>query len=74
MMYEDGVPDDEIDIIVNSQLSGPQIYVKDNGPIFVKRSLAQAEKEYQQGCARTPQQSSQTCLDNKPSKKESSKL
>lgn len=40
MMYDDGVPDDQIDILVNSQLPGPKIYVKDNGPIHVKRSMA----------------------------------
>ena len=47
MMYEDGVPDHEIDIVVNSQLSGPKIYVKDNGIICAKRSMAEEEKKYQ---------------------------
>jgi len=48
MLHDDGLPDHEIDRIVNSSLPGRKMYVKDNGVIHAKQSMARAEKEYLQ--------------------------
>jgi len=60
-LFEEGLPNDQIDFIVNSQLGGEKIYAKDNAYITTRREMDELKKisDYEWGLASpTPRQKS----------------